>query len=129
MEEKEAKEDQGNDRHHVGRIGAETCFGLHEVLQNRRRKLFGLSWVCPDGRGELFGLSWGVFGWVRGVFWAFAEYVWMGVWIDVWFHGVLVIVRRDWCGRAQKKPDTGSRRRSAGIRLGGWGIEVSYGFR
>ena len=52
----------------------------------------------------------------------------MGAGIDVWFHGVLVIVRRDPWGRAQKKPDTGSRRRSAGIRLGGLGIEVSYGF-
>ena len=49
-------------------------------------------------------------------FWAFARCFWMGVGINVWFHGVLVIVRRDWCGRAQKKPDTGSRRRSASIR-------------
>ena len=49
--------------------------------------------------------------------------------IDVWFHGVLAMARRDWYGRAQKKPDTGSRRCSAGIRLGGLGIEVSYGFR
>ena len=72
MEEKEAKEDQGDDRHQVGRMGAE---------------------------------------------------------IAVWFHGLRAIARRDWCGRAQKKPDIGSRRRSAGIRLGGLGIEVSYGFR
>ena len=53
----------------------------------------------------------------------------MGIGIDVWFHGVLEMDRRDLFGRAQKKPDTGSRRRSAGIRLGGLGIEVSYGFR
>ena len=72
MEEKEAKEDQGDDRLQVGRLGAEGCLG---------------------------------------------------------FHGMQAIARRDWCGRAQKKPDTGSRRRSAGIRLGGLGIEVSYGFR
>ena len=77
----------------------------------------------------LFGPSWGTSGWVRGVVLAFMELVRMGVGIDVWFHGVLVIVHRNWWGRAQKKPDTGSRRCSAGIRLGGWGIEVSYGFR
>ena len=129
MEEKEAKEDQGNDRHHVGRIGAETCFGLHEVLQNRRRKLFGLSWVCPDGHGELFGLSWGVSGWVQGLVSAFMGFVRIGVGIAAWFHGMRAIARRDPWGRAQKKPDTGSRRRSAGIRLEGLGIEVSYGFR
>ena len=115
MEEKEAKEDQGDDRLQVGRIGAETCFGLHGVLPNRRRKLFGPSW--------------GVSGWAQGIVWAFVGCVRMGVWIDAWFHGMRAIARRDWCGRAQKKPDTGSRRRSAGIRLGGWGIEVSYGFR
>ena len=44
----------------------------------------------------------------------------MGVGIDVWFHGVLAMARRDLFGRAQKKPDTGSRRCSAGIRLGDW---------
>ena len=31
MEEKEAKEDQGDDRHQVGRIGAGSYFGLHRV--------------------------------------------------------------------------------------------------
>ena len=31
MEEKEAKEDQGDDLHQVGQIGAEGCFGLHRV--------------------------------------------------------------------------------------------------
>ena len=59
MEEKEAKEDQGDDRHQVGRIGAE---------------------------------------------------------IAAWFHGMQAMARRDPWGRAQKKPDTGSRRRSASIR-------------
>ena len=29
MEEKEAKEDQGDDRHQVGRIGAGSYLGLH----------------------------------------------------------------------------------------------------
>ena len=101
IEEKEAKEDQGDDRLQVGRMGA----------------------------GGVFWPSWGASGWVRGVVLAFAGCVWMGVGIDVWFHGMLVMVRRDWYGWAQKKPDTGSRRCSAGIRLGGWGIEVSYGFR
>ena len=48
MEEKEAKEDQGDDRLQVGRIGAETCFGLHGVLPNRRRKLFGPSWGSTE---------------------------------------------------------------------------------
>ena len=41
IEEKEAKEDQGDDRHQVGRIGAETCFILHGVQPNRYRMLFG----------------------------------------------------------------------------------------
>ena len=31
IEEKEAKEDQGDDRHQVGRIDEEDCFGLHGV--------------------------------------------------------------------------------------------------
>ena len=31
MEEKEAKEDQGDDRPQVGRMGSEDCFGLHGV--------------------------------------------------------------------------------------------------
>ena len=51
-EEKEAKEDQGDDRHHVGRIGAETCFGLHRVRLNRRRDCCVVSWDvgdCPQG--------------------------------------------------------------------------------
>ena len=40
MEEKEAKEDQGDDRLQVGRIGAEGSLGFHGVY--------------PDGREELF---------------------------------------------------------------------------
>ena len=31
MEEKEAKEDQGDDRIQVGRIGAEGCLDIHGV--------------------------------------------------------------------------------------------------
>ena len=50
IEEKEAKEDQGDDRLQVGRIGAEGCLGFHRA------------W--PDRCGELFWLSWGWFGWV-----------------------------------------------------------------
>ena len=41
MEEKEAKEDQGDDRHQVGRIDAEGCLGLHGVHPYRCGKLFG----------------------------------------------------------------------------------------
>ena len=89
---------------------------------------FGFHGVHPDRCRELFGPSWGVAEWIQRFFLAFAGCVWMGAGIDVWFHWVLAMARRDWCGRTQKKPDTGSRRCSAGIRLGGWGIEVSYGF-
>ena len=67
--------------------------------------------------------------WARRVVWAFMGVGRIGVGRAAWFHGMRAIARRDPWGRAQKKPDTGSRRRSAGIRLGGWGIEVSYGFR
>ena len=31
MEEKEAKEDQGDDCPHIGRMGAGSCLGLHGV--------------------------------------------------------------------------------------------------
>ena len=44
IEEKEAKEDQGDDRLQVGRIGAKGCLGLHGGWPNRRMGLFGLSW-------------------------------------------------------------------------------------
>ena len=40
MEEKEAKEDQGDDRHQVNRMGAGSRFSLHKVQPNRCRKLF-----------------------------------------------------------------------------------------
>ncbi len=43
MEEKEAKEDQGDDRHQVGRIGAEGYLGFHGVWMDRRKGLFGPS--------------------------------------------------------------------------------------
>ena len=43
IEEKEAKEDQGDDRLQVGRIGAEIFGGFHGVWLNRRRGLFGPS--------------------------------------------------------------------------------------
>ena len=55
MEEKEAKEDQGDDRLQVGRIGAETCFGLHGVLPNERRDCCVVSWGAGDGS---LGLVW-----------------------------------------------------------------------
>ena len=99
----------------LGQIGAEIFLGFRGVWMDRCKGLFGPSWELDE--------------WVQGVVLAFEGCVWMGVGIDVWFHGVLAMVRRDWCEWAQKKPDTGSRRCSAGIRLGGWGIEVSYGFR
>ena len=67
--------------------------------------------------------------WVQRIVLAFMGFSRIGTEVCLGFHGVLAMARRDWCGRAQKKPDTGSRRCSAGIRLGGWGIEVSYGFR
>ena len=115
IEEKEAKEDQGDDRLQVGRIGVEIFWGFHGVRLNGYRRLFEPSWELDE--------------WVQGVVLAFEGCVWMGAGIDVWFHGVCSYGHRDWYGRTQKKPDTGSRRCSAGIRLGGWGIEVSYGFR
>ena len=40
IEEKEAKEDQGDDCHQVVRMGAESCLDLHRVRMNRRRELF-----------------------------------------------------------------------------------------
>ena len=48
MEEKEAKEDQGDDRHQVGRIDAEGYFGLHRVRLNRRRDCCVVSWGAGD---------------------------------------------------------------------------------
>ena len=43
IEEKETKEDQGNDRLQVGRIGAGDYLGLHGGWLDRRKGLFGLS--------------------------------------------------------------------------------------
>ena len=40
MEEKEAKEDQGDDRHQVGRMSAGSCFIIHGIHPYRRRDLF-----------------------------------------------------------------------------------------
>ena len=55
MEEKEAKEDQGDDCLQVGRIGADTCFGLHGVQPNRRRDLFWPSWGAYGRRRRFVG--------------------------------------------------------------------------
>ena len=55
IEEKEAKEDQGDDRLQVGRIGAESCFDLHGMRLNRRRELFGPSWGSPGRRRRFVG--------------------------------------------------------------------------
>ena len=48
IEEKEAKEDQGDDRLQVGRIGAGRCMVFHRVRLNRRRGLFGPSWGASE---------------------------------------------------------------------------------
>ena len=61
IEEKEAKEDQGDDRLQVDRIGAEIFEGFHGVWLNRRR--------------GLLGLSWGLAGWAQRVVWAFMGFV------------------------------------------------------
>ena len=49
IEEKEAQEDPGDDRLQVGRIGAETCFGLHGVGLNGCRDCCVVSWDAGDG--------------------------------------------------------------------------------
>ena len=48
IEEKESKEDQGDDRHQVGWMGTGIYLGLRGVLPNRRRKLFGPSWSSAE---------------------------------------------------------------------------------
>ena len=48
MEEKEAKEDQGDDRLQVGRMGAGSYLGLYGVLPNIRRDMFRLSWGSAE---------------------------------------------------------------------------------
>ena len=55
IEEKEAKEDQGDDYHQVIRMGAEGCLGLHGVLLNGCRELFGPSWGAFDRRRRFVG--------------------------------------------------------------------------
>ena len=55
IEEKEAKEDQGDDRLQVVRMGAESCLGLHRVRPNGRGGLFGPSWGAFDRRRRLVG--------------------------------------------------------------------------
>ena len=55
IEEKEAKEDQGDDRLQVGRMGAESCLDLHGVRPNGRRGLFGPSWGAPGRRMRFVG--------------------------------------------------------------------------
>ena len=81
MEEKEAKEDQGDDRHQVVRIGAESCFILHGVHPYRCRKLFG----------PLRGSS----EWVQEVVSSFMGLGGMGAEIAAWFHGMRAVARRD----------------------------------
>ena len=53
MEEKEAKEDQGDDRHQVSWMGAESCFSPHGVCPNRHRELFRPSFY-PFGKRKRF---------------------------------------------------------------------------
>ena len=55
IEEKEAKEDQGDDCHQVVRIGAEGCLDLHGVQPNRRRELFWPSWGAFGRRRRFVG--------------------------------------------------------------------------
>ena len=50
MEEKEAKEDQGDDCPQVGRIGAGSYFGLHRVRLNKLRELFWPSFYSSGKR-------------------------------------------------------------------------------
>ena len=60
IEEKEAKEDQGDDRLQVGRIGVWGYWGLHEVRLNRRRRVFGLLWGLVGWIQRFFWPSWGL---------------------------------------------------------------------
>ena len=48
IEEKEAKEDQGDDRLQVDRIGAEIFEGFHGGWLDGRRGLFGPSWGSSE---------------------------------------------------------------------------------
>ena len=55
MEEKEAKEDQGDDRHQVDRMGTGSCFGLHGVWPDRHRELFWSLFYSSDKRKRFVG--------------------------------------------------------------------------
>ena len=55
IEEKEAKEDQGDDRLQVSRIDVGSCLDLHGVRLNRRRELFWPSWGVPGRRRRFVG--------------------------------------------------------------------------
>ena len=55
IEEKEAKEDQGDDRLQVGRIGIWDYLGLHGVQPDRRRGLFWPSWGAYGRRRRFVG--------------------------------------------------------------------------
>ena len=55
MEEKEEKEDQGDDRHQVGRIGIESYLCLHGVHPCRRRDLFWPSFYSSGKRKRFVG--------------------------------------------------------------------------
>ena len=48
IEEKEAKEDQGDDRLQVGRIGAKGCLGFHRAWPDRCRDFLELSWDASE---------------------------------------------------------------------------------
>ena len=74
IEEKEAKEDQGDDRLQVGRIGAEIFWGFHG------------GW--SDGCKGLFGSSSDAAEWVQRVVWAFIGSGRMGAGSCLGFHGV-----------------------------------------
>ena len=55
MEEKEVKEDQGDDRHQVSRMGTGSYFSLHKVRPNRRRDLFRPSFYSSGKRKRFIG--------------------------------------------------------------------------
>ena len=55
MEEKEAKEDQGDDCPQVGRMGAGSCFSLHRVRMNKLRELFWPSFYSSGKRKRFIG--------------------------------------------------------------------------
>ena len=64
IEEKEAKEDQGDDRLQVGRIGTEIFWAFMGFGWIGARGYLGFHGVCPDRCRRFFWLSRGVPGWV-----------------------------------------------------------------